>query len=273
MKHKWDDFNEKKKKPTDRTEKDKNNTDNHLNMNQKGSSNRVCWVCGSEKHIKTDCDILKKDPKYPHNKWFINQAVNTQRRYNQYQEQRKEEEQKSVDDDAMSAISAMTGNDRDVWGGSKKTSKTGSSNLQFKINMHNTKRNDDELKKKWRNDFILGSGTTFSMLANKGLADRVFDPGEPIIMHTNTGHKTLNKEENVPGFGNMYLNEEGLANIFGLDDLVQRGYRVIFDLNNENAFQVYGSGNRLKGKFERTEEGLYAMKFGGGTPNSVTTKK
>ena len=101
-------------------------------MNQKGSSNRVCWVCGSEKHIKTDCDILKKDPKYPHNKWFINQAVNTQRRYNQYQEQRKEKEQKSVDDDAMSAISAMTGSNRDVWGGSKKTSKTGSSNSQIK---------------------------------------------------------------------------------------------------------------------------------------------
>ena len=93
MEHKWDNFNEKKKKATNRTDKNKINVDNHLNMNQRGSSNRVCWVCGSEKHIKTDCDILKKDPKYPHNKWFINQ-VNTQRRYNQYQEQRKEEEQK-----------------------------------------------------------------------------------------------------------------------------------------------------------------------------------
>ena len=60
--------------------------------------------------------------------------------------------------------------------------------------MHNTKRNNDELKKKWRDDSILDSGTTFSLLANRGLADRVFDAGEPIIMHTNVGHKTLNKD-------------------------------------------------------------------------------
>ena len=111
------------------------------------------------------------------------------------------------------------------------------------------------------------------MLANRALADKIFNAGEPIIMHTNTGHKTLNKAAKVPGFGDMYLNEEGLANILGLDDLVQRGYRVTFDSNNKNAFQVYGSDNRLKGKIERTEEGPYAMKFGGGTPNSVTTKK
>ena len=240
-------------------------------MNQKGSSNRVCWVCGSSEHIKTDCDILKKDTKYPYDKWFINQAVNTQRKYNQYQEKQREDEKSHIDDDAMSAISAMSGNDKDVWGGSKKATKTGSSNLQLGVSMNNTKKENNDLKNKWWNDFILDSGTTFSMLANRRLADKVFQAREPIIMHTNAGHKTLNEEAEVPGFGDMYLNEEGLANIFGLDDLVKRGYRVKFDSDIENAFQVYGPDNKLKGKFDRTVEGLYAMKFGGGKPTIIAT--
>ena len=81
-------------------------------------------------------------------------------------------------------------------------------------------------------------------------------------MHTNAGHKTLNEEAKVPGFGNMYLNDDDLANIFGLDDLVQKGYRVTFDSDVKNAFQVYGPDKKLKGKFDRTVEGLCAMKFG-----------
>jgi len=44
-------------------------------MNQRSGTNRVCWVCGGEDHVKTNCDTLKKDPKYPYKKWFINQAV------------------------------------------------------------------------------------------------------------------------------------------------------------------------------------------------------
>ena len=255
MEHKWDNTKDKKQKAKEREQNKTGTEDQHLNMNQKGSSNRVCWVCGSSEHIKTDCDILKKDTKYPYDKWFINQAVNTQRKYNQYQEKQREDEKSHIDDDAMSAISAMSGNDKDVWGGSKKATKTGSSNLQLGVSMNNTKKENNDLKNKWWNDFILDSGTTFSMLANRRLADKVFEAREPIIMHTNVGHKTLNEEAEVPGFGDMYLNEEGLANIFGLDDLVKRGYRVKFDSDIENAFQVYGPDNKLKGKFDRTVEG------------------
>ena len=58
-------------------------------MCQKSGGNRVCYVCGSGDNIKTDCDILKKDPKYPYEKWFINQSLNTQKKYNLYQEQQK----------------------------------------------------------------------------------------------------------------------------------------------------------------------------------------
>ena len=108
-------------------------------MNQQKADTRVCYVCGAGDHIKPNCDILKKDPNYPKDKWFINQAVNTQRKYNQYQEDMKAEDNKSIDRDAMSAISGMSNEDRDIWGGSKKEKKTGVSGLQLGINMNNNK--------------------------------------------------------------------------------------------------------------------------------------
>ena len=271
LEHKWDNSYEKKKTSIDKTDRNNNKPKDHVNMNQKPGTNRVCWVCGSEEHVKTDCDVLKKDPKYPYEKWFINQAVNNQKKYNQYQEQQNKET-KSGDDDAMSAISAISGSDRDIWGDKKKSTKTGSNNLQLKLSMNNKQEESDDLKNKWWNDFILDSGTRFSMLANHKLASKVFEAKEPIIMKTNAGQKKLNKEAVVPGFGDMYLDKDGLTNILGLDDLVQRGYRVMFDSDLDNAFQVYSPDNKLKGKFKRTVEGLYSMRFGAGTTSDKSDK-
>lgn len=70
----------------------------------------------------------------------------------------------------MSAISTMSGNDRDVWGGSKKATRSDSSNLQLGINMNDDERCKNECIKKWCNEFILDSGTAFSVLANEQLA-------------------------------------------------------------------------------------------------------
>ena len=101
-------------------------------------------MCGSDEHIKTDCNVSKKDPKHCHDEWFINQAaVNAQKRCNQHQEQQKEEEQKSVDDNAMSAVSTMTGDNREVWVGSKRSTKTGSSDLQLPVDVNDAKKDEE----------------------------------------------------------------------------------------------------------------------------------
>lgn len=76
-------------------------------------------------------------------------------------------------------------------------------------------------------------------------------------------------EAEVPGFGDMCLHKEGLANVFGWDDLMQKGCRGAFNSDVENAFSVGGPDEELKGKFARTKDGLHAMKFGGGTPTNV----
>ena len=271
LEHKWDNTKDKNKKNKNKDVENTDTENKHVNMHQKdkSTSERVCWVCGASDHMKPNCPILKKDKNYPKDKWFINQAFDTQKKYNQYQEKQKAEEENTIDEDAMSAISAVTSlrhNDKDIWMSDKKsTAKKGQSGLQLGIMMNNTTGNDHNRPKKWMNEFILDSGTTFSMLANKDLASEVFPAKEKIEMHTNAGCKLLEQQAHVPGFGKMYLNEEGLANIFGLDDLVQKGYRVTFDSDVANRFMVYGPDKTLKGVFDRTKEGLYAMKDNNGT--------
>lgn len=199
--------------------------------------------------------------------------MNTQRKCNQHQEKQREEESKSTDGDAVSAVSAMTGNDGDIWGGSETAPRTGSSNPQLGINVNNDRRCKKECVKKWFDEFIPDSGTAFSVLANKKLAASTFKFKNPIDMHANLGHEILDHEAEAPGFGDMHPHEEGLTNTFGSDGLIQKGHRVVFDSDVENAFSVCGPSEELKGKFMRTKEGLHAMKCGGGAPANVNTDK
>ena len=76
----------------------------------------MCWMCGSEDHVKTDCEALKDNPNLPHDEWFINKAMKTQRKLSQCQEQKQRDKDKAKEDNAMSAISEMTEKDNDVWG-------------------------------------------------------------------------------------------------------------------------------------------------------------
>ena len=57
------------------------------------------------------------------------------------------------------------------------------------------------------------------MLANQKLASKAFKSNNPIEMHTNLGHEILDVEAELPGFGDVCLHKEGLANTFGLVDL------------------------------------------------------
>ena len=91
----------------------------------------------------------------------------------------------------MSAISEMTEKDNDVWGDKK--SRNGFSGIQLGINVNATNSSKD-LHKKWCNHFPLDSGTVFSMLVNKELADEIVEAEAPINMITNVGEKLIDEQ-------------------------------------------------------------------------------
>ena len=85
------------------------------------------------------------------------------------------------------------------------------SNLQLGVNVNHKECDNNNPLKRWMNEFMLDSGTAFSMLANEKPAEAMFEATEPIDMHTNAGRKLLDEQATVPGHGDMHLNKEGLC--------------------------------------------------------------
>ena len=84
----------------------------------------------------------------------------------------------------------------------------------------NTANGSKDLHKKWQNHFPLDSGTTFSMLVNEELADEIVDADKPTNVITNAGERVINEQAKLSGLGNLCPNEDGLANLFGVNDLI-----------------------------------------------------
>jgi hypothetical protein len=59
----------------------------------------------------------------------------------------------------------------------------------------------------------------------------------------------------VKNFGTVYYDENAIANIFGLADMIKK-HRVTFDSEKENAFLVHRSGEDII-RFHMSTEGLY----------------
>ena len=90
---------------------------------------------------------------------------------------------------------------------------------------------------------------------NKNALSNIRPAENPIIMGTNAGSALLDTEGDVPRWGTVHVNENGLANILGLSEIAKK-YRVYYDSDSENAFLVFHPDGIIK--FSATEEGLYA---------------
>ena len=101
---------------------------------------------------------------------------------------------------------------------------------------------------------MLDSGTTISLFCNPDLVTDARDSKEVLSLTTNAGSKIIDKEATVNGFGTVHFDKESIANIFGLQDLVER-YQVMMDSKKENAFLVHTTNGIVR--FKANGKGLY----------------
>ena len=105
-----------------------------------------------------------------------------------------------------------------------------------------------------RESITLDNGSTLSLFCNPELVKDIRQSNTTLKMHTNAGSKESNQQATVPGFGNVWFQEDAIANIFGFGDLVNK-YRITYDSEKEDAFLVHMEHKTVK--FTRTPEGLY----------------
>ena len=66
---------------------------------------------------------------------------------------------------------------------------------------------------------------------------------DPINMVTNKGEGAMNLEGDSPGFGSVYHDPGGIANVVSLSHLAkQPGVRIVLDTDKKNSFQVFRNG-------------------------------
>ena len=68
------------------------------------------------------------------------------------------------------------------------------------------------------NIVILDSGSTVSLFKSRNLVTDIREADVKIELGTNVRSKTISKVGNVNGMGEVYFNENGIANIFAVKD-------------------------------------------------------
>ena len=106
--------------------------------------------------------------------------------------------------------------------------------------------------KRW---LLIDSATTTSVGVNKNIFHSMQEAENPAGIISNGGELDLNLTAEMDGVGRMPFSEDGIANLFGMNDLIKRGFRVHMDSDEENA--IFVEKNNEVRKFITSNGGLY----------------
>jgi len=122
-----------------------------------------------------------------------------------------------------------------------------------------------------RNWVLLDNQSTVDVFQNKELLTNVRDSGRVLNIHCNAGVASTSLMGYLPGYGEVWLYEGGIANILSLSRVKKR-YRVTYDSENGNKFVVH-LNNGLKQTFSQSKAGLYYSVARAARNNEIKTKQ
>ena len=244
----------------------------------------ICYCCGTKGHICTDC---KKKNKIPPHKWAMHKAIQhmqdgTDNDDASADEADDDDDGTDADDDqsVQSNRSISSSNRRSEKQGRGQSRSRGRTWYQaFQVvepvegpefngfqdeNLMNQQRGIFSQRQKFShldNKILLDNGSTIAAtFMNPNLLTNIRVSKQPIVMRTNAGAKKMNLEGDLDGFGPAIYDPNCIANILGHSGLIDRGYRIVYDSDIADIFEVYTPDRQRITKFERTPEGLYAYK-------------
>ena len=249
--HKHDNCDPKRrnrgKQNEDTKEKDddkKNGTGNEQSFAQ---GNIACCCCGKNDHKSPDCPDKDKIPK---EKWFQRKACQNYLKLISGED----DDQSSSQDDKDKKPSGKTG-----WSG-------------LHVDMSNLHQECDcsmahkSACKDMKDCIILDNGSTLSLFANPELVKNMRQTDDKLLLATNAGMKENNKKAHVPEFGDVWFDQDAIANIFGFAD-VKKKHRITCDSDKEDAFLVHTKEGIVK--FEASPQGLCRHKVSENYRNSL----
>jgi len=123
---------------------------------------------------------------------------------------------------------------------------------EFLLYTNPCKHSSDVVSRNW---VLLDNQSTVDVFQNKELLTNVRESGRVLNIHCNAWVATTSLMGYLPGYGDVWLYEGGIANISSLSRVKER-YRVTYDSHNGNKFVVHLK-NGLKQTFTQSKVGLY----------------
>ncbi|CAJ1962153.1 unnamed protein product [Cylindrotheca closterium] len=105
---------------------------------------------------------------------------------------------------------------------------------------------------------IMDSGCTNTTICNGELMHGLRHAEKELDMHTNMGSRVLDEEGFLGRFPPpVYHDEDGIANVLAMREMIAAGYRITMDTDADKAFIVHCDGNRKMRFVNR--KGVYVL--------------
>ena len=104
---------------------------------------------------------------------------------------------------------------------------------------------------------LLDSESTHCTFYSRSYLKDIRTTDNPILVHTNGGQMECTLEGDLPGFGAVYYNPEGIANILSMAVVESKGRRITYDSWAGGMFHVHNPDSGKITSFHKLPSGLY----------------
>lgn len=117
---------------------------------------------------------------------------------------------------------------------------------------------------------LLDNQSTVDVFANGNLLKNIRTvPAGYMDIHCNAGVSSTNLMGDLPGYGPVWYNPKGIANILSLSRVQDRGYRITYDSDDGPVFTIHKADGSPPRRFHQSERGLFFLDTKDNPPNGT----